>query len=139
VRTNVYTDPRKPIQVEPTLHEVGAANPQSPVLITTNFSLTYYSVEGEVEASRVPAYIGVIDTEGKSVLTAFASDKLTAEGVAAFLKSDALKDKVSHKKVIIPGYVAAMSGAVEDESGWEVIVGPREASGIPKFLKTMWS
>jgi acetyl-CoA decarbonylase/synthase complex subunit gamma len=139
VRTNVYTDPRKPIQVEPTLHEVGVPNPQSPVLITTNFSLTYYSVEGEVEASRVPAYIGVIDTEGKSVLTAFASDKFTAEGVAAFLKSDALKDKVSHKKVIIPGYVAAMSGAVEDESGWEVIVGPREASGIPKFLKTMWS
>jgi acetyl-CoA decarbonylase/synthase complex subunit gamma len=139
VRTNVYTDPRKPIQVEPTLHEVGAANPKSPVLITTNFSLTYYSVEGEVEASRVPAYIGVIDTEGTSVLTAFASDKFTAEGVAAFLKSDALKDKVSHKKVIIPGYVAAMSGAVEDESGWEVIVGPREASGIPRFLKTMWT
>jgi acetyl-CoA decarbonylase/synthase complex subunit gamma len=139
VRTNIYTDPRKPIQVEPTLHEVGAATAQSPVLITTNFSLTYYSVEGEIEASRVPAYIGVIDTEGTSVLTAFASDKFTGEGVAAFLKSDALKDKVSHKKVIIPGYVAAMSGAVEDESGWEVIVGPREASGIPKFLKTMWS
>jgi len=139
VRTNIYTDPRKPIQVEPTLHEVGVPNPQSPVLITTNFSLTYYSVEGEVEASRVPAYIGVIDTEGTSVLTAFASDKLTSEGVTAFLKSDALKDKVSHKKVIIPGYVAAMSGAVEDDSGWEVIVGPREASGIPKFLKTMWS
>jgi acetyl-CoA decarbonylase/synthase complex subunit gamma len=139
VRMNIYTDPRKPIQVEPTLHQVGAANAQSPVLITTNFSLTYYSVEGEVEASRVPAYIGVIDTEGTSVLTAFASDKFTAEGVAAFLKSDAVKDKVSHKKVIIPGYVAAMSGAVEDESGWEVIVGPREASGIPKFLKTVWA
>jgi acetyl-CoA decarbonylase/synthase complex subunit gamma len=139
VRQNVFTDPRKPIQVEPAVYEVGAANPKSPVLITTNFSLTYYTVEGEVEASRVPAYIGVIDTEGTSVLTAFASDKLTAEGVAKLLKSDALKDKVSHKKVIIPGYIAAMSGALQDESGWEVIVGPREASGIPKFLKTMWS
>jgi acetyl-CoA decarbonylase/synthase complex subunit gamma len=139
VRQNVFTDPRKPIQVEPSVYEVGAANPKSPVLITTNFSLTYYTVEGEVEASRVPAYIGVIDTEGTSVLTAFASDKLTAEGVAKLLKSDALKDKVSHKKVIIPGYIAAMSGALQDESGWEVIVGPREASGIPKFLKTMWS
>ena len=139
VRQNVFTDPRKPIQVEPTVYEIGAANSKSPVLITTNFSLTYYTVEGEVEASRVPAYIGVIDTEGTSVLTAFASDKLTAEGVAKLLKSDALKDKVSHKKVIIPGYIAAMSGALQDESGWEVIVGPREASGIPKFLKTMWS
>jgi acetyl-CoA decarbonylase/synthase complex subunit gamma len=139
VRQNVFTDPRKPIQVEPAVYEVGAANPKSPVLITTNFSLTYYTVEGEIEASRVPAYIGVIDTEGTSVLTAFASDKLTAEGVAKLLKSDAMKDKVSHKKVIIPGYIAAMSGALQDESGWEVIVGPREASGIPKFLKTMWS
>ena len=139
VRQNVFTDPRKPIQVEPAVYEIGAATPKSPVLITTNFSLTYYTVAGEVEASRVPAYIGVIDTEGLSVMTAFASDKLTAEGVAALLKSDAFKDKVSHKKVIIPGYVAAMSGALQDESGWEVIVGPREASGIPKFLKTMWS
>jgi acetyl-CoA decarbonylase/synthase complex subunit gamma len=139
VRQNVFTDPRKPIQVEPTVHEIGAPNPQSPVLITTNFSLTYYTVEGEVEASRVPAYIGVIDTEGLSVMTAFAADKLTAEGVAKLLKSDAFKDKVSHKKVIIPGYVAAMSGALQDESGWEVIVGPREASGIPKFLKTVWT
>ena len=139
VRQNVFTDPRKPIQVEPTVYEVGAATPQSPVLITTNFSLTYYTVEGEVEASRVPAYIGVVDTEGTSVLTAFASDKLTAEGVAALLKSGVFKDKVSHRKVIIPGYVAAMSGALADESGWEVIVGPREASGIPKFLKTVWA
>ena len=138
-RQNIFTDPRKPIQVEPTVHEIGVPSSKSPVLITTNFSLTYYTVEGEVEASRVPAYIGVIDTEGLSVMTAFAADKLTAEGVAKLLKSDAFKDKVSHKKVIIPGYVAAMSGALQDESGWEVIVGPREASGIPKFLKTMWS
>ncbi len=138
VRHNIYTDPRKPIQVEPKLYEVGAVTPESPVLITTNFSLTYYSVEGEVEASRVPAYIGVLDTEGTSVLTAFASDKLTSDDIAAFLNSDALKGKVSHRKVIIPGYVAVMSGALEEDSGWEVLVGPREASGIPKYLKTVW-
>ncbi len=85
---NLYADPRKPIQVEPKLTHVGAATPDSPLLVTTNFSLTYYTVEGEVEASRVPAHIAVIDTEGTSVLTAFASDKLTAEKIAAFLKSD---------------------------------------------------
>jgi len=138
VSQNLYTDPRKPIQVEPGLYEVGAVTSDSPVLVTTNFSLTYYTVEGEVEASRVPAYIAVIDTEGTSVLTAFASDKLTAENVAAFLNSDELKDKVSHKKVIIPGYVTVMSGGLHEESGWEVLVGPREASGISKYLKTVW-
>jgi len=139
LRMNLYTDPRKPIQVEARINAVGAVTAQSPLLITTNFSLTYYTVEGEVEASRVPAFIAAIDTDGTSVLTAFASDKLTAEKVAAFLKSDAVKEKVAHKKVIIPGYVAVMSGALEEESGgWEVLVGPREASALPKYLKTVW-
>lgn len=138
LRQNLYTDPRKPIQVEPKLYQVGAATAAAPLLITTNFSLTYYTVEGEVEASRVPAFIGVIDTDGTSVLTAFASDKLTSEKITAFLKSDAVKGKIAHKKVIIPGYVAVMSGALEEESGWQVLVGPREASGIPKYLKTVW-
>ncbi|MBA4387244.1 MAG: acetyl-CoA decarbonylase/synthase complex subunit gamma [Verrucomicrobia bacterium] len=138
VGQNLYTDPRKPIQVEPKLYTVGNVTNASPLLLTTNFSLTFYTVEGEVEASRVPAYIGVIDTEGTSVLTAFASDKMTSEKIAAFLKSDAVTKAVSHRKVIIPGYVAAMSGSLEEDSGWEVMVGPREASGIPKFLKTVW-
>jgi acetyl-CoA decarbonylase/synthase complex subunit gamma len=135
---NLYTDPRKPIQVEAKLYEVGAVTPQSPLLITTNFSLTYYTVEGEVEASRVPAYIGVIDTEGTSVLTAFASDKLTSEKVAAFLASEEVKKKVGHTKVIIPGYISAMSGSLKDDSGWNILVGPREANGLSKYLKTVW-
>lgn len=138
VRQNLYTDPRKPIQVEAKLYEIGAVTKDSPLLITTNFSLTYYTVEGEVESCRVPAYIGVIDTEGTSVLTAYAADKLTSEKVTAFLKSDAIAKRIAHKKVVLPGYVAAMSGALEDDSGWKVLVGPREASGISKFLKTVW-
>ncbi|MEI6808196.1 MAG: acetyl-CoA decarbonylase/synthase complex subunit gamma [bacterium] len=138
VAQNIYTDPRKPIQVEAKLYEIGAVTPQSPLLITTNFSLTYYTVEGEVEACRVPAYIGVIDTEGTSVLTAFASDKLTSEKLAAFLASDEIKKKIGHKKVILPGYISAMSGSLKDDSGWTVLVGPREASGISKYLKTVW-
>jgi len=139
VNQNLYTDPRKPIQVEAKLNAIGAVTPESPLLITTNFSLTYYTVAGEVEASRVPAYIGVLDTEGTSVLTAFSSDKLTSEKIAAFLNSDEVKSKVSHKKVIIPGYIAVMSGGLKDDSGWTVLVGPREASGISKFLKTTWA
>ena len=135
---NLYTDPRKPVQVEPRLYAIGAVTDKSPLLITTNFSLTYYTVEGDVEVSRVPAYIGVIDTEGTSVLTAWASEKLTVEKVTKLLNSDEVKSKISHRKVIIPGYVTVMSGKLEDESGWQVLVGPRESSGLPKFLKTMW-
>lgn len=139
VSQNLYTDPRKPIQVEAKLNAIGAVTPESPLLITTNFSLTYYTVAGEVESSRVPAYIGVLDTEGTSVLTAFASDKLTSEKIAAFLNSDEVKSKIAHRKVIIPGYIAVMSGSLKEDSGWTVLVGPREAGGISKFLKTTWA
>ncbi len=139
VSQNLYTDPRKPIQVEAKLNAIGAVTPESPFLITTNFSLTYYTVAGEVEASRVPAYIAVLDTEGTSVLTAFASDKLTSEKIAAFLNSEAVTSNVAHRKVIIPGYIAVMSGSLKEDSGWTVLVGPREASGISKFLKTTWA
>ncbi|HIE52766.1 MAG TPA: acetyl-CoA decarbonylase/synthase complex subunit gamma, partial [Armatimonadetes bacterium] len=135
-RYNIYTNPQKPIQVKPGVYEVGEANENSPVLVTTNFSLTYYTVEGDVEASRVPSYIVVVDTEGTSVLTAYASEKLTAEKVAEMLQQEGgVKDKVAHRKVIIPGLVAVMTAKLKEASGWDVIVGPRESSGIPKLLR----
>jgi acetyl-CoA decarbonylase/synthase complex subunit gamma len=137
-RQNIYTDPQKPIQVKPGCYAIGDAKPTSPVLVTTNFSLTYYSVTGDVEASRIPCYIVVVDTEGTSVLTSFASDKFNADKVTAMLsEAGGVKDKVSHKRVIIPGLVAAMAAKLKDKSGWEVLVGPRESSGIPKYLKSL--
>ena len=137
-RQDIYTDPQKPAAVEPRLYAVGEVGPQSPVLVTTNFSLSYYSVEGEVEASRVPAYIIAVDTEGTSVLTAWASDKFNAETITKALKKSGVEEKVSHRHLVIPGFVAVLSAGVEDESGWSVQVGPKEASGIPSFLKKQW-
>jgi len=135
-RYNIYTDPRKPIQVKPDVYEIGEVNENSPVLVTTNFSLTYYTVAGDVEASRVPAYIVVVDTEGTSVLTAYASEKFTAEKTAQVLcEEGGIKEKVAHRKVIIPGLVAVMTAKLKDASGWDVLVGPRESSGIPKMLR----
>jgi acetyl-CoA decarbonylase/synthase complex subunit gamma len=140
VRQNIYTNPQKPIQVKPGIYAVGNVDENSPLLITTNFSLTYYTVEGDVEASRVPAYIAAIDTEGTSVLTAWAAEKMTVENVTQMLNQDGgAKDKVAHRKVIIPGLVAVMTAKLKEESGWDVLVGPKESSGIPKFLKSEWS
>lgn len=135
VRQNIYTDPQKPLQVEPRIYEVGRPDAKSPVLVTTNFSLTYYTVESEVEASKKPSYIIACDTEGMSVLTAWAAEKFTASSISKAIEDSGIKEKVSHKKVIIPGYVSVLSGSLEEESGWKVAVGPREASGIPSFLK----
>ncbi|MFH0827426.1 MAG: acetyl-CoA decarbonylase/synthase complex subunit gamma [Candidatus Omnitrophota bacterium] len=137
LRQNIYTDPQKPLQIEPKLYPIGSVGPQSPVLVTTNFSLTYYTVLGEVEASKVPVYIVTIDTEGMSVLTAWAAEKLTPDKISTSLAKCGIKDSVSHQSLVIPGYVAVMSGDLEEQSGWKVIVGPKEASGIPSFLKNL--
>ncbi len=134
-RLNIYTDPQKPIQIDAKLYEVGEPGEDSPVLITTNFSLTYFTVEGDVSSSKVPAWVVVVDTEGTSVLTAWASEKFSAETIAAAIKSSGVEEKVSHKKVMLPGGVAVLSGKLEDESGWSVEVGPRESSGLSTVLR----
>ena len=139
LRQNIYADPQKPIQVEAKLYEVGTPGDDAPVMVTTNFSLTYFTVEGDVEASKVPGYVVVVDTEGTSVLTAWAAEKLTAEIIAAKVKEAGVEDKVKHRQLIIPGLVAVLSGKLEEElSGWEILVGPRESSGIPGYLKNEW-
>lgn len=137
VRQNIYTDPQKPVQVEPGAYEIGNVTDKSPVMVTTNFSITYYTVAGEVEASKIPSYIISVDAEGMSVLTAWAAEKFTPEKISQALVACGMKDKVSHQNVIIPGYVAVMSGKLEEDSKWKVLVGPREASGLPKYLREM--
>ena len=137
-RQNLYTDPRKPVQVEAKMYEVNNPDKVAPVMITTNFSLSYYSVHTEVEASRVPSRIIAVDTEGTSVLTAWAADKFNAETITEAVKTAGVEEMVGHKKLVIPGHVAVLSAGIQDESGWEVVVGPKEASGIGPFLKNQW-
>ncbi|OPL11742.1 MAG: acetyl-CoA decarbonylase/synthase complex subunit gamma [Firmicutes bacterium ML8_F2] len=135
-RQNIYTDPQKPVAVEAKLNAVGDADENSPVYITTNFSLTYFLVEGEIEATRIPSWILSVDTAGTSVLTAYADNKFSAEIIAEALKKSGAEENVKRHTLILPGYVAVLKGSLEEESGgWEVMVGPREASGINKFAK----
>jgi acetyl-CoA decarbonylase/synthase complex subunit gamma len=136
---NIYTDPQKPVQVEPKVYKIGEANENSPVMFTTNFSLTYYTVESDVESSRIPSYILVVDTEGTSVLTAYSGDKLNEKTVADAMAKYGVEGLVKHRKLIIPGYVAVMSGKLEEATNWEVMVGPRECSMLPKYLQEVWN
>ena len=138
LRLNVYTDPQKPIAVESKIYELLNPGPDSPILITTNFSLSYFCVAGDTEASRVPAYVVTVDTDGISVLTAWAAGKFTPETIADTVKNLGVMDKVNHNKIIIPGGVAVLSGKTAELTGCEVIVGPRESSGIPSFFKQKW-
>jgi acetyl-CoA decarbonylase/synthase complex subunit gamma len=136
---NVFTDPQKPVQVEPKVYPIGEPDENAPLMFTTNFSLTYYTVESDVEASRVPSYILVVDTEGTSVLTAYSGDKLNEKTVADAMAKYSVEDLVKHRKLIIPGYVAVMSGKLEEATNWEVMVGPRECSMLPKYLQEVWN
>ena len=136
LRENIYTDPQKPIQVQPGIYEINAPKPDSPVLVTTNFSITYFAVANEVEGSGLPAWLVVTDAEGMSVLTAWAAGKFDAERIAKAVKGFNLADKVSTKRIVLPGHVAVLSGEVEEElPGWEIRVGPREAVDLPAFMK----
>ncbi len=135
-RMNIYTDPQRPMAASPGIYEVGGPDENSPVLVTCNFSLTYFIVSGEVEASRVPTWLIVVDTEGLSVLTAWAAGKFAGDAVGMAMKKFGIADKIKHKKVVIPGYAAAISGELEEElDGWEIMVGPRESAHIPAYLK----
>ncbi len=137
LRQNIYTDPQVPMQVEQKIYKIGEPTPESPLLITTNFSLTYFIVSGEIENSKVPSRLAVMDSEGLSVLTAWAAGKFTASKIAQFIQESGIEKEVSHRELIIPGYVAILSGAIEEKlPGWKVTVGPREANGIPAFLRS---
>jgi len=136
-RQDIYSDPQKPVQVEPKVYEIGKVGKASPVIITTNFSITYFTVAGEVEASKVPTYIVCCDAEGMSVLTAWAAEKFTPESIDATIRSLGLEKIVGHKRLVIPGYVSVMSGKLEEITGWKISVGPREASGIPNYLRNL--
>ncbi len=136
LRLNIYTDPQKPIQVEPKLYAVGEPKPDSPVFVTTNFSLTYFIVSGEIENSGISAWLLVPECEGMSVLTAWAAGKFSGVTIAKFAGEIGLDNKVTSREIIIPGYVAQISGELEENlPGWKVLVGPQDAADIESFVK----
>jgi acetyl-CoA decarbonylase/synthase complex subunit gamma len=135
-RMNIFTDPQRPLATTEGVYEIGGPGENSPVLITTNFSLTYFLISGYLETSRVPSWLLVKDTEGLSVMTAWAAGKFSADIIAPFVKKCGIVDKIKHQKLIIPGYAAVESGGLEEElPGWEIQVGPREGAHIPAYVK----
>ena len=136
-RLNIFTDPQRPMTVTEGIYEIGNPDENSPVLITTNFALTYFIVSGEIEGSKVPTWLLIKDSEGLSVLTAWAAGKFAGDDVGMFVKKSGIMDKVKHQELVIPGYAAAIVGDIEEElPGWTITVGPREAAHIPAFLKS---
>lgn len=138
LRQNIYTDPQKPIQMNPGIYRVGNPGKDAPVLLTVNFSLTFFTLEGYLESTRIPCFMLIVDTEGLSVLTAVAAGKLNETLVRDSIGKSDIEHEVSHKTLIIPGYAAPLSGRIEEATGWKVMVGPRDAAEIGEFLHQEW-
>lgn len=137
-RLNIYTDPQKPMIVTQGIYPINSPDENSPVAITTNFALTYFIVSGEIEGSKVPTWLLIMDTEGLSVMTAWAAGKFVGDAVGMFVKKCGIAEKTKNRTLIIPGYAAAISGDLEEElPDWKVLIGPREASHIPAFLRSL--
>lgn len=134
LRQSLYTDPRKPQAVDAGLYEFGELDENSPIIVTTNFALTYYTVEGDLKSGKSNCYLLVVDTGGRAVDVSVAGNQFTGKAVAELIKEVGIEDKVKHRKLIIPGLGAPVSGEIEDDSGWEVVVGPRDSSEVPDFL-----
>jgi acetyl-CoA decarbonylase/synthase, CODH/ACS complex subunit gamma len=137
-RLNIFTDPQRPMTVTQGIYEINGPDENSPVCVTSNFSLTYFIVSGEIESSRVPTWLCIMDTEGLSVMTAWAAGKFVGDAVGIFIKKSGIAEKVKHRNLIIPGYAASIAGDLEEElPGWTIKVGPREAAHIPKYLREL--
>jgi acetyl-CoA decarbonylase/synthase complex subunit gamma len=140
LRQNIYTDPQKPLQMQPGVYSIGEPDAKSPLVVTTNFSLTYFIVSTELEATGLACHLAVVDAEGLSVLTAWSAGKFSGDRVAKSLRAMQATERVSHRTAIIPGYVSVISGELEDAlgDGWRVLVGPQEASDIAPFFRDVW-
>ncbi|MBB6215164.1 acetyl-CoA decarbonylase/synthase complex subunit gamma [Anaerosolibacter carboniphilus] len=136
LRQNIFTDPQRPMRVEPNVYQINSADENAPVLVTVDFALTYFIVSGEIERSKVPVQLAIPDAGGYSVLTAWAAGKFGGSSIAKFIKESGLDENHNCKKLVLPGKVAVLKGDIEENlPGWEVIVGPDEAMHLPKFLK----
>jgi len=136
-RLNIYTDPQRPLATKQGIYEINNPGENAPLMVTSNFSLTYFIVSGEIENSKMPGYLFVKDTEGLSVVTAWAAGKFTADIIGPAILKSGITDKIKHRKLIIPGYIASEAAALREEMpGWEIQVGPKEAADLPAFLRS---
>jgi acetyl-CoA decarbonylase/synthase complex subunit gamma len=141
LRFNIYTDPRKPVQVKPGMHTVGSPKPESPVFLTTNFALTYYTVESDLGSNGIDAYLMSLNTDGIGVQASVAGGQMTPQKIAdAFKESDFKFENQKYPALVLPGMAAKFSGELEDLFGGKVkiLVGPEDSGRLGEWMKTQW-
>jgi acetyl-CoA decarbonylase/synthase complex subunit gamma len=138
---NIYTDPRRPVQVDSGVIVGGEPDRNAPVLITTNFALTYYTVESDFNALDVSGYYTIVaDTDGIGVEASVAGGQLKSSTIKKAMDSSEinLEEAVDHKTLILPGLAARLQGDLEDETGWKVMVGPQDSGQLAGWMVKNW-
>ena len=136
LRQNVFTDPQKPMKVEPGIYPINGATPDDPCALTVDFALTHFLVSGELERSKVPVNLLITDASGMSVLTAWAAGKFSSGSIKKFFDEYDIAGKINNRTLIIPGKAAVMKGDIQDKlPDWNVVVGTREAVELVKYLR----
>jgi len=138
LRQNIYTDPQRPMKMEPGVYPLNKADENSVCVTTVDFALTYFIVSGELERSGVPVNLLISDAGGYSVLTAWAAGKFSASSIARFIKENSIEGKIKNRNLLIPGKVAVLKGELEENlPGWKIIVAPNDAVSLVKFMKEL--
>ncbi len=126
---------RNAYQVAPGIYSAGRPGPDSPVLVTANYKLSFDALRRHL--GGVDAWILVCDTRGINVWCAAGKGTFSSEEVADRAARADLKQLVHHRRLILPQLAATGVSArkVKQLSGFEVIWGPVRAKDLPRFLK----
>jgi len=138
LRQSIFSDPRIYPAADPGIYEIGEPTDKSPIFVTSNYRLTKIPVEIDIKGANLNAYLLVVDSEGIGIESAVAGGQFSAGAIAESVKEFKAFEKVNHRILIIPGMAARLSGALEDEADCFVVVGPRDSSGIGKYMQEQW-
>ncbi len=138
LRQSIFSDPRIYPAVDAGLYKIGEPDEMSPIFVTSNYRMTKIPVEQDLQGANLNCWLLVTDTEGIGIESAVAGGQFNAGGIGEAVKEFNVFENVKHRILVVPGMAARLSGALEDEADAYVVVGPRDSSGISKFVETQW-
>ena len=135
---SIFSDPRIYPAVDPGIYKIGEPDDMAPIFVTSNYRMTKIPVEQDLQGGNINCWLLVVDTEGIGIESAVAGGQFNAGSTAEAAKEFDAFSKVKHRILVLPGMAARLSGALEDEADCFVVVGPRDSSGIPRFMEKQW-
>ncbi len=121
-------------RVEPGLYAVGDPTPESPVLVSANYKMSFDCLRSQL--GDRDAWILVLDTRGINVWCAAGKGTFGTEELVQRVEGVRLGEIVSHRGLVVPqlGAPGVSAHEVRRASGFRVVYGPVRAEDLPAFL-----